>query len=259
MTAAHRADGSSIGVLVTGASGAVGSVLVDAARGAGMAAQGLSRDPVTDGWTAALDAARAESAGGLVIVHAAIPPQPRSPQVMARYERESLLLVDRAQELGVDLTLVSTLSIRPGNPSDYVAHKQAMERLVLRRGGSVVRLGIVRGTGLAFTRIRDLVRRVPSSWITTPEARYYVTTPDDLSVWVRTQLPMAPGTIEACADRRPMSLADAVEVSAVGGRRWPSPVTLLARASGAGPIGRYLDPVINLRAGMGWVDTEEDR
>ncbi len=247
------------GVLVTGASGAVGSIIVRAADRAGAPSRGLARSDDDGGWQESVRHARAELGGDLVVVHSAIPPQPRSATVMARYERASVELFDLAAALGIGLVLVSTLSIHPGNPSAYVAHKLEAEALAQRRGAGVVRLGLVRveGPDSAFTRIRELVRRAPLGFVTTPESVYYVTTTEDLESWA---MALADGSgplagVQACADPRPMTLTEAVELPAEGRIRRVGPWAGRVRPPRLpGALGAALDPVINLRAGMGWVD-----
>lgn len=253
------------GVLVTGASGAVGSIVLQAAADAGGPARALAREPDTGGWQAPVRAARAELPGALTIVHSAIPPQPRSASVMARYDRETVRLFDLAQELGVGLVVVSTLSIHPGNPSYYVAHKRATEALARRRGGAAVRLGLVRAEGpnAAYQRIRALTRRVPARIITTPLSVYYVTTGHDIRLWaMEVALGSEPrALVHACADPRPRTLFEAVDLPAPRSRAWHPPgfgsipaVGLYRSRLVAATLGPVLDPVVNLRAGMGWVD-----
>lgn len=121
-------------VLVTGATGALGAVLVPALRSAGHTVRAMSRRPVADGIVADLTtgAGLADAVAGVdAVVHAASDPQgdPEATDVAG-----TARLVDACVTAGVGhLVYVSIVGI-DRNPRRYYRAKLEAERIVARSG-----------------------------------------------------------------------------------------------------------------------------
>jgi len=178
-------------LVVTGASGYVGRHLLDEVRLRGWGVIALSRRAlhaphvlhVPYDLNAPLPQWPAAEVGGVIhlaydVSEKAVPPER---EVAAAEE-----LAARARALRVPFVFVS--SQNAGLPTRYGQVKEATERVVLREGGTVVRVGLVyggyqTGSGL-FWRLDEWVRRWPVVPFFLPSPRVVPIHVSDLARWL---------------------------------------------------------------------------
>jgi nucleoside-diphosphate-sugar epimerase len=138
---------------ITGASGYLGSVLVEAFGAAGYAVRRLVRAPAAGTSDRFFDLSTGEAAGGLddvdVLVHCAYDMTlTRRADIWRVNVFGSVALLDRALAAGVPRTLVvSSMSAYGGTKQLYGRSKLAVEVEARARGMCVVRPGLVYGPG----------------------------------------------------------------------------------------------------------------
>jgi nucleoside-diphosphate-sugar epimerase len=136
---------------VTGANGYVGSRILEHLRAAGIETVALVRRPAP-GETGARRYALGEPPGpGTLegidwVVHAAYDLSARGERSRAVNHEGSLPLLDALAQRGGRAILISSLAAFEGARSEYGQTKLALEREALRRGGVVLRAGVVFGT-----------------------------------------------------------------------------------------------------------------
>jgi nucleoside-diphosphate-sugar epimerase len=178
-------------LVVTGASGYIGRHVLDEARLRGWGVLALSRRPPHRGdvvhlpydLNAPLPEWPALEIMG--IIHLAYDASEKA----VRPEREVAAaeeLVTRARELRVPFVFVS--SQNAGLPTRYGRVKEAIENVVLREGGAVVRVGLVyggyrAGSGL-FWRLDEWVRRWPVVPFFLPSPRVVPIHVSDVARWL---------------------------------------------------------------------------
>ena len=138
-------------ILITGVGGFLGSSLAVHWRAQGHSVSG-TRHRLGDARPAV------ECTGQDVVIHCA---HDFSAEAAQRNREGTLAMFDAAKAAGAGRQIyMSSYSARPDSPSRYGATKYAIEQDILRRGGVVVRPGLVAGPGGMFARlVRDLQRR----------------------------------------------------------------------------------------------------
>lgn len=156
-------------VLLTGASGFIGTALARALLARGWRVVGASRtaasidDPAFE-WRR-LDLASAELPAGLfkdidVLVHAALLRPRAGADTFTSNLRAATNLLDAAARNGVaEALFISSMAADEGALSNYGRQKYAIERLFLDRGFFCARPGLVIGNGGLFDSLAEYLRR----------------------------------------------------------------------------------------------------
>lgn len=234
-------------------------MIEDEARKQGVSVTHIVRDQNKSSWPNGARVITDDNNNRKILVHTAMPPNPRFQKRYSRYEYGSLALLEESLASGAEFIFLSTLSITPTNSSRYTRHKLRMEKLILERGGSVVRLGIVKSElpNSSFQKIRRLVLRFPIDFLSEVSSVYFVTESADISKWIKSvnldgkiyDLP------QACANPVRYSLQEAMEIDGIYLRRPSPPIRFLFTYLGKA-LSRIdnplTDPLKNLRAGMSW-------
>jgi nucleoside-diphosphate-sugar epimerase len=204
-------------LLVTGASGYIGSRLVAAAAGAGHSVIAATRRPVPGlAWypfdlATTLRAPLPDDLGA--IVHLAAVTDGAGGDTQAPGELAAAMqLVQAARERGARFVFVSSQTARADAPTAYGRTKWAIEQVVLSEGGVVVRPGQVYGGGRRglFGTLVGLVKRVPVLPAFVPPPCVQPVHVDDLAaaLLAAVDAPQAPGRVFRVADPRPVSFTD---------------------------------------------------
>jgi nucleoside-diphosphate-sugar epimerase len=160
-------------IAVTGANGYIGGRITSHLRAAGSDAIALVRHPQAEGLPSGIDpTARRYALGeplepstldGIdTVIHAAWDLSRRGPEIAEVNVRGSLPLLEELAARGGRAVLISSLAAFAGARSLYGQAKLELERLVLERGGVVLRPGIVFGVdggGLFGTMAAAVSRR----------------------------------------------------------------------------------------------------
>jgi hypothetical protein len=247
--------------LLTGSNGAVGILFFETLKHLGKPVQSLLRDGDTDSWSLNWSQLFFEHKNSLVpadlvVIHLAIPPQPRSSKVMDRYIQNTLELAADVRKANGEFWFVSSLSAYQGNPSLYSQHKCLLEKDILDFGGNVLKLGLVTSdvANSSFQRIRKLTRLFPCEILSKKDAVYYLTSVENIRTWLvkRTSPSPLTRTFDICADFRSKSYTD---VFPFGGYPVASffPFLVLVRLirSFVHAHNNYVfDPIVNFYYGM---------
>jgi nucleoside-diphosphate-sugar epimerase len=155
-------------VLITGASGFIGSALMRAFLKKGWHAIGAGRKeppalPQGAEWRAydlAWTALPDQFFEGVdAIVHGAMMKHGAESRSFDINVAAGKLLLDRAQQCGIErVAFLSSLAAHDGALSDYGRQKYVLERHFDRRGALVIRPGLVLGDGGLFASMRDYLR-----------------------------------------------------------------------------------------------------
>lgn len=153
-------------IAISGAGGYLGQVLLRELAAGGATVLALTRRPERMTGAArhyALGEAIAPGSfdGVETVIHAAFDFTVGPAAYLAINTMGSVPLLDAAQEAGARVILISSLSAFDKSQSAYGQSKRALERLVLERGGLVVRPGLVFGAsrGGLFGRIVETIER----------------------------------------------------------------------------------------------------
>ena len=246
---------------LTGSSGAVGNLFNETLKQLGKPVQFLLREEGCNSWSLSwsqlfFEYITSTAPTNLVVIHLAIPPQPRNAKVMDRYIQNTLELAENVRKVNGEFWFVSSLSAHEGNPSFYSQHKCLVEKKVLDFGGNVLRLGLVTSDAVnsSFHRLKKLTRLLPCEILSKKDAVYFLTDVKDISRWLqmRSSTSSPTRTSDTCADMKSRSCADVFSNSRSLAARF-SPLLLLARLirSLIHRHNNYLfDPIVNFYYGM---------
>ena len=202
---------------LTGSSGAVGKLFSETLKQLGKPVHFLLRDEGCDSWSLSWSHLFSEyimsaEPTNLVVIHLAIPPQPRNSKVMDRYIQNTLELAEGVRKVNGEFWFVSSLSAHQGNPSLYSRHKCLLEEKVLHFGGNVLRLGLVTSDAVnsSFQRLKKLTHLIPCEVLSKKDAVYFLTGVEDISRWLqmRSSISSPTRTSDTCADMKSRSYAD---------------------------------------------------
>jgi NADH dehydrogenase len=212
-------------LLVTGASGYIGSPFVAAASAAGHTVVAAGRRPVPGlAWFPFDLAAPVQSPlPGPVeaVVHLAAETRHAGDEAQgARELAAAEQLVAAAQAGGARFVFVSSQTARADAPTPYGRTKWAIEQRVLRAGGVVVRPGQVYGGAprALFGTLVGLVRRLPVLPAFLPAPRIQPVHVDDLAaaLLALVQAPQASGRVFRIAEPRPATFTEFLRAIARG-------------------------------------------
>jgi len=248
-------------ILVTGIRGTLGQLIESVAAEAGCSTVGLRRSELDNGWTRSLKKTKLvrDAPPNDVLVHAAIPPNPRSARDYFDYEDKSIALFEEANKLQIRLIFVSSMSVHPDNHSRYVKHKLRLEEHCLRLGGGVVRFGLIPSSseGSSFSSITKVSNFLPEKFLVRPNALFFITGPEHLKQWILDGMRCAANESNAeiciCASQVPLTLRMAVgrglENLPTSNMESKSSIFVRCAEQPRRIIG-LVDSLMNLRAGM---------
>ena len=194
---------------ITGSNGTVGKLVTQLLIQLGKPVLTVNRSPDSNSWSDSwsqlirnLD--DTANLTDLIVIHLAIPPQPRNRTVLEKYVLNTLELAVKVHAMGGEFWFVSSLSAHSGNPSLYAQHKKSLERKILDLGGNVLSLGLVTSgdSKSSFQRLKKLSKLFPSEVLSEKDASYYLTSQSSIRNWLQVRASALPlsGVYEICAN-----------------------------------------------------------
>jgi hypothetical protein len=261
-------------IYLTGSSGVLGKVISSVSRECGLKFAAVTRfGGYAKSLQNALEKAGEHGSEGKVgiVFYLGIPPQPRSRNSWELHRHDVVESQRVANAYGFQFIYASSLSAHQENTSTYSKQKLAVEELVLKRSGAVVRFGLVvsEEVGSAYQGYRRLAPLLLALGLTNQNSRYYKTTISEIrSLIDDVIINFRSGTksrLITCANPKPLSFRETFttgsslgrvsrtmsEIVPSAGTSWPprflSSIFLSVHRSTASKL---LDPWVSVYFGM---------
>lgn len=260
-------------IFVAGTSGTVGRIVSEFFTSRGIEFKTIKREPHHSHSLIKLISQESEKlsrGNSNIIIYLGLPQQPRSSETWDNHVLEVEKILDIAVSRGFVFVFASSLSAHQGNKSIYSGRKLELEKLVLSRGGRVVRFGVVESdrSDSTFAAIKRILPILDLLSLTNEGAIYYRTSKKHIHEWLMSLLePSSEGRFDS---RRPCSGSERLTYRSLFYGNVPShrdskpqstdirfmnlivgkgTIAIMMCLHG-GPIGHWVDPWVNFFFGM---------